>query len=358
MSGTEEYLAIDTDDSIHNEHIDNEIGCICCGSLMIEEGYKARLCRECRNVLSKRKIPVFIKIATIIILIIMVFSLVKLPNYVSQGVTLKKAEKAVASNNYFTAMKNYEELRELYPKNKKILVDLAEVYYQNNYISEMDSIYDVLGNVEMSTSLVERLDSITDKINRYYYLSDELYSKLEGVEESNVQDSIKIIEEHLKNNTNDISARYYLAFYYYDESRFMEAEDQLEELFKIDSNVYLAEDLLCDVYFSQKKYDEILELTEKILNRNPESVDAKIQVAKIKLKEKNNLDAYKIAEEAYKLDNQNLKSTLFFALVSHYNGLIKERDDLFNTCLEYEYLDEEEIKYYKDIFSGSINWQE
>lgn len=340
------------------ENTENMCCCKVCGSNQVEEEYELELCKECRKELSKRPIPLKIKLIFAVIGIIVVIALVNFPKTMQVGIEYKKGEKAERALKYVTAMKHYEKVSALYPNSEKVLSKLYRVYYENGLISEANDTFDKLKVKTKDNQIIKDANKVTGKINLYYYPSKELYQKIDGMKNAKSEDVIRLLKETYDKNPKEIYAAYYLANLYFEEGKYKETLDTINKFIDKYPDFYNAYMLETAAYRELNQYDKAIECCNKVFAHNAEDIDANLALSKIELKRKNNAEGLKYAELAYKLDSGDFYTFSGLALAYHYNNKIKERDDMLTKFQEECPDDEYTIGFLKSIFDGTLQWQQ
>lgn len=333
-------------------------GCKCCGSLMIEEGYNYDLCESCRDKLSKRPIPKKFLLIAIGIIAILIISLMKFPSYLDEGVNFKKATKAIKEGNYITAMNYYEKLLDNGFDSYKNKIELAELYYYNDYVSDAYYIYDSLAGVSMDKVLVNKAERIMDKIEKYYIYGDELYYAVEDLEDESDDALLELIKPYVDSDPSEVCGASTLIDIYIDKNMFEEAKTLAEKVVSENQDYYYGKYQLASIYIELGEYDNCSSIVDEMFDFNKESIYAYISKSKIELKKGNNEQGLIFAEEACDLDPYNTEALMNLALAYHYNDMTEERDSIYDYCVENELILESDSDYYKSIFLGDYNWQD
>lgn len=348
-----------------NENADtmmNEHRCKNCGSYNVEDGYKLELCSECRNALARRPIPVKIKIFFGLIFILLIFSLYKFPSTFKTGIEYEKGLKAERQLKYVAAMKHYENVLTVYPNSEKTLVKLYNAYYQNERITEADKILDKLigdgsSKKTVSKSVADEVNGITHNIDTYYSFSEELYTKMKTVKSSNTEDMIKVLKPYLDNHPNEAYGSYYLANSYFDLKKYNEGINVLDKLLVRYPDYTIARLLEASTFRELCGYDRAIECCERVLSHNSEDINAYIGLSKIELKRKHNEKGLEYAKKAYSIDSKDPYVIANLSLAYHYNNKIKESKEMLNRFKSLEPKDDYTIKFLTSIFDGTLQWQ-
>lgn len=341
---------------------DTFYGCKNCGNLLIEEGYSVNLCNECRNKLSKRPIPMKIKLVSLLLFLIMIVSLLRFPHTIYIGVEYERGLQAEKASKYITAMHHYENVVKAYPQSDKALVRLYDSYYENGYVAEA---YDVFNKIagsspssrKMDKELVQQVNEITRKLDSYYSPSKELYDKLKGMKGPKQEDLIDVLKPFATKNPVQVYAAYYLADLYFDQKKFNEAKETMSNALSKNQDFYSGYLLQAAAYRELGKYDEAIQCANRVLDHNAENIGAYVTLSKIELKRKNNVKGLEYAKTAYDLDNHDSTVIANLALAYHFNNLLEERDKYYRIYQESNSKDKYTDDLLKSIFDGSLQWQ-
>lgn len=336
--------------------------CEVCGSEKVEEGYAMSLCNECRDKLSKRPIPIQVKLAALILVFIIIFSFVKSPGNILGGIEYERGLRADASGKYMTAMRHFENAKEYYPDSDKVMVQLISSYYENEKIDEAYAVFDELvgpapEDKKMDRDLVDKVNSITSKMGLYWNPSKELYEKLKEMKNPTPEEIVNTIRPFVEKNQNEVYGAYVMANSLFDLKKFDEANETMTRLLKVHPDFYSGQLLQAATLREMGKYDDAVELAEKVLKHNTEDIGAMISLSKIELKRKNNAKGLEYAKQAYDLDNSEPYVIANLSMAYHFNNMLKERDENFS---KYKAMDNKD-KYTTDmltaIFNGTLQWQ-
>lgn len=335
-------------------------GCKNCGDLSFEEGYNLKLCKKCRDKLSKRPIPLQIKLVSILLMALIIFSLLRFPHVIKVGVEFERGIQAEKASKYLTAVKHYEEAIKEYPESDEILVRLYASYYQNQNIDAAYNVFDQIvgtnpSNKQMEEILVNEVNEITRKLDMYYIPSEELYNRLIDMQNPSTEELVSVLKSFV--DEEEVYAAYYLASLYFDLNRFNEANEVLSKVLTKNQDFYAGYILQAAIYRELGKYDEAVEIANKAIENNVEDISAYVTLSKIELKRKNNAKGLEYAKYAYELDAQDSYIIANLALAYHYNNLLDERDRYYKLYQNSNSRDEYTDELLKSIFDGTLQWQ-
>ncbi|MFL0269065.1 tetratricopeptide repeat protein [Candidatus Clostridium radicumherbarum] len=358
----EQKASEESSDGINEDPTDNFWGCKNCGNLDIEEGYNLKLCKECRDKLSRRPIPKQIKLVSLFIILVILFSLWKFPKSISSGVEYERGLQAEKAAKYATAIYHYENALKEHPESDKALVRLYVSYYEDERIEEAYKVFDQItgespSNKKMKKELVDEVNTTTSKLDTYYNPSSELYDKIKNLQNSKTEDIVNIVKPIVDKNPKEVYGAYYLANLYFDMKNFNEASQVLSRVISNYPDFYAGYLLQAATYRELGKYDEGVEYCNKVLKHNTEDVGALITLSKIELKRRNNAKGLEYAKTAYNLDSQDATVTANLALAYHYNNLISERDKYYKIYQNSNNTDKYTDNLLKSIFDGTLQWQ-
>lgn len=342
--------------------VDTFSGCESCGSLAVEEGYALKLCKECRDRFSKRPIPMQIKLVTILLGIIIIFSLAKFPSTIRIGVEYERGLRAEKASKYSTAIKHYENVVKEYPESDKAMVRLYVSYYKSEEINKAYEIFDKIAgpspsNKKMKKELVDEVNETTRKLDTYYNPSKELYDKLQGMQNPKTQDIINVVKPFADKGPNEVFAAYYLADLYFDINNYNEASVVLSKVIAKNPDFYSGYLLQAAAFRELGKYDEAVGNCNKVLQHNVEDAGAYISLSKIELKRRNNEKGLEYAKKAYELEPEDFGIIANLALAYHYNNSPNERDKYYKMYQDSERRDKYTDDLLKSIFNGTLQWQ-
>jgi tetratricopeptide (TPR) repeat protein len=337
-------------------------GCKSCGNLCVEEDYDLKLCKECRDKLSKRSIPIQIKLVSLLLIVVIFFSLSKFPHTISVGIEYERGLRAEKASKYITAINHYQNVVKEYPESDKALVRLYVSYYQDEKIDEAYKVYDQIAgespsNKKMKKELVDEVNETTSKLDTYYTPSKELYDKLKSQQNAKIEDIVNIVKPVVDKNPDEVYAAYYLADLYFDMKNYTGTSQVLSKVISHNPDFYAGYLLQAATYRELGKYDEAVEYANKALKHNVEDIGAYITLSKIELKRRNNAKGLEYAKTAFKLDNKDSIVIANLALAYHFNNLLSERDKYYKIYQDSNANDKYTDNLLKSIFNGTLQWQ-
>ncbi|WIV12635.1 tetratricopeptide repeat protein [Proteiniborus sp. MB09-C3] len=345
-----------TEDIEKANDADEIVACLNCSSSVVEPEYKAPLCSECRDKLSNRPIPLWIKAFFGIIFIVTILSLIMFPALLKAGVAYERGARAENERKYITAMNEYERVLNKYPDSTLVLAKLSIAYYENDKIDKAIDAIDMIIGEEAEEDLIDRIDTVMDNIATFYFLNEGLNKILNSSEQDYyTEELVAQLETYVNEHPEDVAGKYYLADALYEFGEFDYAEILIREVINSKPEFHSAYFFLAAICREQERYDEALEYCKEVLSMNAENPGAYITISKIELKRNNDEVALEMAEKAYKLDKDNNQAVSNLSLAYHYNDMISERDNMFNLLVDKNA--EYETEFLTSIFNGTYQWR-
>ncbi|WP_010249046.1 tetratricopeptide repeat protein [Acetivibrio cellulolyticus] len=336
---------------------DSTTGCKICSSPNIEEGYNVDLCESCRNMLSKRPFPVWVKLFSVIVLGLLVFSLIRLPSAVSGGVAFDRGEKAADQRNYITAALEYKKAADRYSDSTLVLAKLFIAQYYNMDFEEAINTFEIIaGREESNTTLVNNVNEIVDKIEKYYYPSKDLSSLMEANQNDNASLE-KNLDEYLKEHPDDVVAALVLGNMKFDLEKYDEVESIMQKVISSNSDFWDGKLLLAATYREKGNYQKAEELCKDVLSVNTQNKLALGALVRLELKLGDVAKGLETATKSYELDKNDAFSISNMALAYHYNNKLDKRDEMFNEFKASKNVDEYTLNFLSSVFSGELKWR-
>ncbi|MFZ5989672.1 MAG: hypothetical protein ACOYWZ_21450 [Bacillota bacterium] len=330
-----------------------QAGCKCCSGPYIEEGYNLELCVNCRDMLAKRPIPVWIKVFSVVILAMLVFTLSRFPSVIQAGVAYERGLAAEKGKNYSTASIEYKKASEKFSDSTLVLAKLCVAQYYNMQIEEAINTFGIIaGRQDSDEDLVEKVNSVIDKIEKYYSPSEEVAKIMQANANAGPEKLQNELEAYLSTHPNDVFVSTYVADKKFEEGKFEEAEKILYRITSSNSDFQSGNLLMAAIYREIKDYDKAIEYCQKILDINAQSTQALGSMARIELKRGNDSKGLSLATKAYNINNNDPYTVANMALAYHFNNMMKERDEMFERFKSFKDIDEYNLNLLTSIFNG------
>lgn len=196
---------------------------------------------------------------------------------------------------------------------------------------------------------------IMNNIEKYYIYKDELYDKVNEVEDGDSDKLLELIKPYVDSDPKEICGASTIIDIYMDKKMFNEAKPIAERIVSENPDYDYGKYELSLIYIELGEYDKALNVAKDLFYSNKESIYGYVCKSKAELKKGNNENGLIIAERACKLDPYNSFAATNLALAYHYNGMIEERDSMYQYCIESEFVEKD--NYLKSIFSGEYKWE-
>ncbi|GKX31545.1 hypothetical protein SH1V18_40250 [Vallitalea longa] len=337
-------------DQKYNDYYEQTTNYTCenCGSSVTEDGYKTKLCPSCRYKLSKRPLPKSIKIFLGIIMVLIVYSFMRLPNSMKGVLAYEKGKKAESQKKYVTALKQYQIADKEYDLTDiKAKIIVAE-FYNGNYITANDLLCDLEGEIIEDKSLYDQLLNISTYINEIYYYTDDLYNLMNEISSQSNDIKIERLTEYINTNPFNIETAITLAGLYYTEDNLEQSKKYMQMVLDQYPDYQYALEALASYETELENYDTAAKICDQLFNINSESLGAYVTYADIELRKSNDKKALEYVEKAYNLDPVNSSVLNMMIITYQVNKMYEERDDLLEEIEKMD-LPPEELKYFKDI---------
>jgi tetratricopeptide (TPR) repeat protein len=280
-----------------------ENACINCHIPDFEEGYEVKLCSSCRNQLVSLRIPLWIRIFSGIVIVLVLLGLVRMPSQVQSVIHKEKGDKAFEARKFWTAAKEYEQVATDYPDNVEINSKRLIAYFHNDQLLKMNELWKKLETKEADAQLYQQfqhLFSLQLLLNPDTTFANALQRK-------DTLESIQYLQDELKKKQEDKTLlHYYLADKYFDVKKFHEADSLLQIILKDYPDLQPALFLSASVYRETKAYDKSIAEVNKVLEINQENLTAIGYMARIELKRGNDQQAEEWIKKGEALDNKNI----------------------------------------------------
>lgn len=330
-----------------------QIICAECGSYQIEEGYAKPLCRKCREKYVKYPVPIWIKIISLIIIGIVIFSLFKFPISLNAAVAYERGVKAESEKKYVTAEREYKKVVETFPNSTKAVAKLYVAYVKNDNLEKASKVFTKIEGEKLDDKeLLNQVNDVNSELSSMYSSTPELRKILESNGNKSNTDTLNKLQEYSKKNPSDSMAYLYTGSILFDMGKYNEAKEVYLKAAKINPKTYSINLNLAAAYRQLGEYNQAIGECRKVLDNNIESAQAYSALSKIELKRHNYKEALLLAKKAYEFDKTNLYSINNIAIVYHYNKMDKERDEMFAILKSRGYND---LNFTKGIFEGKIN---
>lgn len=164
--------AQDLGEKVYKEYIEkqeaalNNQNCSSCKQNAPEEGYAASLCTGCRSQLVARPFPMWIKLATGVVSVILLFACFGIQEAFTSRLAFERGLKYEASGNYAIAISQYQKALQYYPDSTKILVRQTVAYFKNNDVMAAAATVKKIQGRKVDKETANEINGIIDKMTK------------------------------------------------------------------------------------------------------------------------------------------------------------------------------------------------
>lgn len=329
---------------------------ICCNCEEKEalKDYPTDLCENCREAYIKYPIPIWIKALSVIVLIVVIFSLIHFKSSLIGAVNYERGLKAEKELKYVTAQNAYKKALDQFPESQllKSRFFVSSVKGDSD-VEETRKIYDEIVEMEYyDTKLFDEVQSAIDLYGKHFFATEELNQILEN-QTTTINQKINAIKDIIQYNGTEKNggAYYYLGLVYYANFEYEQAISAFDSAYSINPEIYFFKIPTATCYSDLGNYEKAKEVLKETFIFNKEYGPAYVSLSFINLKEHNYDEALKNAKEAYSINKNNLDAIEAIAISNHYLKNENERDKYIKILEENNYSD---INRVKDIVNGKI----
>ena len=284
--------------------------CAWCHVRMVDRSYNPNscLCDDCRQELTKLRIPNTIKIISLIFTALVVATLVlSYPDMKNYG-SFKNSEAKADDGYVVSSMDNLVDLLGKYPDSKYIAIELADLGMEYEYYDYAAyAIDNYLIGIDLSDSEDNKLSDYIDEINIYYDTTDiaDSLSDDAGLNDATTSDeyisAMDTYSESLSNLLGNESYNQQLIYYYL--AYFANNDDDrkyyLETCTLLTKNNFDANAQLANYYRRYGDLDKADDIITDSYNRNKEDPSTLRSIGIIKMLQGNLSEGLDFAKKAY-----------------------------------------------------------
>jgi tetratricopeptide (TPR) repeat protein len=333
--------------------------CKNCGSTNIEEGHMIPLCTECRNMISKKPFPLWVKIFLLALAAAFIISILNFPKVLEAGIAYNRSAKFVKELKYVSAVKELEKTTAIYPDSTEALCELVLAYYKSGDVYNALRVFDIVAGRNMENEgLVEEVNAVITEVEDLR-LPTEAFIKLEETDgDIDANEIINMILEYSKTNNLNNYEKFVLASYYYDAGNLDECKRITQEIIDVYPDFADGNLLLAAVERENSNYPLAIDYCNKVLDTNVEAYDAIAAKARIELKRLNDAEALELALEAYDINHQNSYVVATLALAYHFNNKFDKREELMKMYEDGTIKDDYSFNMLKSVIKGGEKWRD
>ncbi|SHG02197.1 tetratricopeptide repeat protein [Flavisolibacter ginsengisoli] len=325
----------------------------CQAALPVMEG-KIPLCQSCRSQFINFPIPKWIRAFGAGILLLLVFSLVSLPEQIRTGVHLQKGIKAASDHHYYTAQKELQQVVDHEPYYTEAQCRLLIAAFFNEDYKTVFSTYKMIENNEVKDQ--DLFKDVTDVLNRMEtHLPTDSFNLL--LEKKQGQLTETDYRNYFDSNAHDAYALTRYANLLYDQKNFAGADSVLNLVLKDNPFHTYALIIKIPLKRDQLQFDSSYYFINQLLALNKEDAYAIASRARTLLKQHKDGEAFKDARQSLDLNPSSPYGLATMALIYHYRNDIPKRDALMARAQKDSSL-MESFDYVSNIVSGKEKFRD
>jgi len=331
-------------------------GCINCGHPIIEAGYPNPLCSDCRQQLIKYPIPLAVKLFAAAIVLVMLYSLTKLPRNFSAIAHFERGLKAEKRHDFTTARQEFDKALVKMPGQLKAKCHLMIAAYEE---MDFNTVYK-LSN-ELSGQEIEDQD-LLDKMTRAvmgmssYFPTDSFVKMMERY------GSIDYIPapaymDYIAAYPDETFPRVRLSTIFWENGNYSMSDSILNEVIRLDKGLKTAYSAKAGTKRMLNQFDSAIWYCDQILRMNRQSVLGLSSKARVLLRMRKDKEGLELAMQSQSISNQDPFTVATLALAYHFNNNFSGRDQLIqrankdSTLLPY-------FQYVQDIIQGKEKFRD
>lgn len=318
------------------------------------------LCEQCFYECTHYKIPIVIKIAGIIILLLVIAGFISFPQRVSEYKEYKGYQELVDEGYIYKAICGYEEFLTEHPNETDKAIEAIDICMEYSYYDCAAYFYDTyIYDKSFSDADYIKLEGYYYEIMEYYNCLDLMEVSLEGIDyDSMSEEEISEMMCHeLETGIGDSQYNQAVLYLYLGlfSSDTADRMEYLQKSMELEPQLLYPASLMAAQYRREGDLDKAKELIDQNLSCNKEDANTYRVLATIEMLEGKNQDAVEHAYLAYELDPE-LEYTTDTLMVAYFcNGQTEELE-----LLKSEYLKENEVldEDTEALFNGSMTIEE
>jgi tetratricopeptide (TPR) repeat protein len=328
--------------------------CINCNSPDVLTGYPNKLCAPCRQSLINFPIPMWVKLFGAGVLVVMVISMIWLPQNFSAAINLEKAEKAEKKHEYLTEQRELEKAMKIAPKSEELLLHLAIASFYNADFKTLFNCTEALKDRKMEdTALVNRVNEVMAETQ--YYMPDSTFNTaFAKYKNTTVPDTA--YKSYIKKYPGDMYAVFSLASLYADQEKYPTADTLLDKVLNMHPRFLPALAIRAMVKRELNQPDSSLRLCDEMLEMNHQNLYALSSKARTLIKKRKNTEALQMAKQVYALDKNDGYNTSTLILAYHFNNDLKKRDEMVALARQ-DSVKATYFKYVQNVISNKVKYQ-
>ncbi|HVX51666.1 MAG TPA: hypothetical protein VHB48_16010 [Chitinophagaceae bacterium] len=339
---------LNTNDAVAQPNV-----CLKCGNPDIVKDVPNPLCAECRTAAIKFPIPLWVKLFGAGILLLVIFSLINLPQSLALGLNLERGIAAEQQHKFVTAQRYFAQAVKLDSDNTEANEHLMIAsYYNYNMTGFLQSAKRIADKTLDEGELLDRVNALANKFS-YYFPSDS-FSVIEQQYASadDVPDSVYI--SYIKKNDDNLYAETMFASSLSDRKDYHRCDSICHIILNTDGENFAALNLLGSDKRFENQPDSAIWYCDQMIYMNNELSVARCLKARALLRMKRYDEAMQLVMDCKKTDSTDAYTLATLALVYHCEHDAAKRDAVLNNA-ERKYNDSanaEIFRYVHDVINN------
>ena len=171
--------------------------CKSCGQ-QAEPDYPFPLCSTCRELLSKRPLPKWVKLSFFLVILITLFASTKFPKALVGGIAFERGLLSEESHDFSSAVANYSEALNLFPNSPLVIARLGIAQQKAGDISASRKTLGKIAGQKVSKGIIK-------EVNELYRSQDQEIRSLQSMI-SKSKEELAGIEKELKGLSDSIES--------------------------------------------------------------------------------------------------------------------------------------------------------
>jgi tetratricopeptide (TPR) repeat protein len=327
--------------------------CLKCGSTDVVKNVPNPLCIECRTAAIKFPIPLWVKIFGACILLLVIFSLINLPQSLTLGLSLERGIAAEQQHKFVTAQRYFTQAINLDSNNTEANEHLMIAsFYNYDMMGFIQSGNRIAGKTLDDDDLLERVNRLANKTN-YYFPSDSFsLIQQQFASADAIPDSVYI--NYIKQNTDNMFEETMFASLLFDRKDYHRCDSLCHIILDTDDENFAALYLMGSAKRFENQADSAVYYCDRMIAMNNELTYARCLKARALLKLKRNDEAMQLVMDCKNADSTSAYTLATLALVYHSEHNAAKRDAVLSNA-EKKYNDSanaEIFQYVHDVINN------
>ena len=127
--------------------------------------YQFPLCKECRDILARRPLPLWTKLSFAMVILVLCFAFTRFPASLRAGIAFERGRRAEAVRNFSLAVDEYQKVLEQFSDSTLVLARFGISQYKADHLYEAASVFSKLAGRKTSKDLVKEVNTAIEEMN-------------------------------------------------------------------------------------------------------------------------------------------------------------------------------------------------